>query len=144
MTALHIKAMTPDDYDEVLELWTDLKGIGLNDSDTFEDISLFLMRNPGLSAVAISDGKFVGAVLCGHDGQRGYLHHLAVSPTARRKGIASALLNFCFEGLAQHHVPKCNIFVYNGNREGLAFWQHNGWRPRDDLSILQRYVHANA
>jgi hypothetical protein len=36
------------------------------------------------SASAHSEGQIIAAVLCGHDGRRGYLHHLAVIPEFRR------------------------------------------------------------
>jgi hypothetical protein len=78
------------DYDTVLALWRSCEGIGLSDSDTREAIATYLARNPGLSLVATdADGVIVGAVLGGHDGRRGYLHHLAVAP-AHRGGASVA------------------------------------------------------
>ena len=69
--------MTMADYPAVRSLWERTEGMGLNESDTPEAIAMFLERNPGLSLVIDSpDGEIVGAVLCGHDGRRGYLHHL--------------------------------------------------------------------
>ncbi len=136
-----VRAMRAEDYDEVLALWRSCAGIGLSDSDSRPAIEAYLVRNPGVSAIARdAGGRLVGAVLCGDDGRRGYLHHLAVSPAARRQGIAARLLDHCFARLASRGIPKCNIFVFRANAEGLAFWEHAGWSPRGDLTQLQKPV----
>jgi hypothetical protein len=79
-----IGAMTPDQYPHVLALWQRTAGVGLGDSDTERATGAFLARNPGMSAVAIVGSEIVGAVLCGHDGRRGYLHHLAADASSPR------------------------------------------------------------
>src|SRR4051794_22337560 len=95
----NIRPMKLTDYDQVLRLWQNSEGVGLNESDTRLAIALYLKRNRGMSFVA-RDGKFlVGAVLCGHDGRRGYLHHLAVAPTHRRKGLGTKLVERCLAEL---------------------------------------------
>ncbi|MFQ5903472.1 MAG: GNAT family N-acetyltransferase [Candidatus Binatia bacterium] len=74
-----IREMALQDYDEVLALWQTSEGVGLSDADLEEGVARFLDRNPGLSFVALDGEHLVGAVLCGHDGRRGYIHHLVVS-----------------------------------------------------------------
>ncbi len=141
MPALDVREMRGDDYTEVLALWQSCEGIGLSDSDSREAIAAYLARNPGMSSVARQpDGRLVGAVLCGDDGRRGYLHHLAVPPDSRGRGIGSALLARCFERLAARGIPKCNVFLFADNEAGREFWQHGGWSSRPDLEILQKLV----
>ena len=136
-----IREFQPADYPAALTLWQSSEGVGLNESDTQPAISSFLTRNPGLSAVAITDsGTLIGAVLCGHDGRRGYLHHLAVAKSHRRQGIGHALLHHCFTALANNNIPKCNIFLYSDNLPGQAFWLHNGWQIRETLRLVQKSV----
>jgi putative acetyltransferase len=116
-----IRAMDADDYPAVAELWRRTEGIGLNESDTNDAVAVYLRRNPGMSAVGQSqEGVILGAVLCGHDGRRGYLHHLAVDPAHRHQGIARRLLEWCFDRLHEAAVPKCNI--------GRIWWSFR--RPR--------------
>lgn len=137
-----VRAMQLADFDEVTALWQRTEGIGLNESDAEEATRRYLERNPELSAVAIEDGRIVGAVLCGHDGRRGYLHHLAVAREHRNAGIATRMLRHCFDRLAEAHIPKCNIFLFDDNAEGAAFWLHAGWSKRGDLRVLQKMVVA--
>jgi ribosomal protein S18 acetylase RimI-like enzyme len=136
-----IRAMSIRDYPAVVQLWQRSEGVGLNESDTEAAVGAFLRRNPDLSAVALdaADGV-VGAVLCGHDGRRGYLHHLAVAASHRKRGIASSLVARCLDRLAAEGVPKCNIFLFADNDAGAAFWLHVGWTPRSDLRVLQKLV----
>ena len=136
-----VRAMRAEDYDEVIALWRSCAGIGLSDSDSREAIEAYLLRNPDMSAVARdAEGRLVGAVLCGDDGRRGYLHHLAASPASRGRGIARQLLGYCFARMASRGIPKCNIFVFRENAEGIAFWEHAGWSTRADLTQLQKRV----
>jgi ribosomal protein S18 acetylase RimI-like enzyme len=130
--------MTAQDYPEVLKLWRNTEGVGLNESDEFEPIRAFLRRNPGMSQVARHEQTLVGAVLCGHDGRRGYLHHLAVVPRFRGQGIGRALVQRCLASLEAVGIPKCNIFLFNNNQLGAAFWQRTGWQQREDLLVAQK------
>lgn len=134
-----IRQMVAGDYDAVVSLWRGMSGIGLDDdSDSRPGITRYLKRNPGLSFVALAQGAIVGAVLSGHDGRRGYLHHLAVAATHRKLGIGKALTLRCLRALEKQGVPKCNIFLFRSNSKGRAFWTHNGWNLRRDLSVLQK------
>ena len=127
------------DYAAVRALWEATAGIGLNESDTPEAIGLFLARNPGLSLVALDTaGVIIGAVMCGHDGRRGYLHHLAVTPSSRGRGLGRALVSQCLASLRDLGIPKYNIYLYATNESGRAFWTHEGWAVRDDLLVMQR------
>ncbi len=133
-----IRQMAFGDYDSVVALWRSVPGIGLDEHcDSRLGIARYLKRNPGLSFVAYAADGIVGAVLAGHDGRRGYLHHLAVAPAHRKTGIGQALTSHCLQRLGKQGIPKCNIFVFRNNVQGQAFWKHNGWKRRADLIVLQ-------
>ena len=87
--------MSMADYAEVYALWDGMPGIGLSSADSPEAIARYLEHNPEMSFTARKDGTLLGAVLCGHDGRRGYLQHLAVAPDARHKGIGRTLVDHC-------------------------------------------------
>jgi len=127
-----IRQMTIDDYEEVYSLWKRTEGLSLEESDTREGIALYLRRNPGLCFVATVSGEIVAAVLCGHEGRRGILRHLAVKPEFRRKGIARSLVRGCLAGLAKEGIKKCNAFVMDEDPEARRFWEHMGWSLLQD------------
>ncbi len=135
-----IAPMTPADFPEVLALWAATEGVGLNESDTPEQLAAYLARNPGFSLVARDAGRVVGAVLCGHEGRRGYLHHLAVAADHRGLGLGRQLVDTCLAGLKRAGITRCNIFVFADNDEGMTFWRHTGWALRDDVRMMQKQL----
>lgn len=129
------------DYGAVVALWRCTEGVGLNESDNRRAVASYLRRNPRFSFIAERDGRVMGAVLCGHDGRRGYLHHLAVAERHRRKGIGRLLVDACLAKLRQAGIHKCNIFIFAHNVAGMKFWAHNGWKPRTELRVMQIPLH---
>jgi hypothetical protein len=71
-----------------------------------------------------------GAVLCCHDGRRGYLYHLAVAANFRRTGIGRQLVERCLARLKDLGITRCTIVLVADNAEGEAFWRQTGWRER--------------
>jgi len=137
-----IREMQRDDYAVVRALWERTENIGLNESDEEPAIESVLTRNAGLSAVAMNaEGRIVGALLCGHDGRRGYLHHLAVAPDYRGNGLGRQLVEFALAGLQRAGIPKCNLFVLGDSHDAHTYWEHHGWRlPR--WIVLQKRILA--
>lgn len=125
--------MTAADYDDVLALWERSEGVGLSASDTRKSIEAYLARNPGLSQVAAAEGRVVGAVLCGHDGRRGLLYHLAVDRAYRGRGLGRRLSERALALLAEQGIQKTYIMVFHQNTGGRAFWETTGWETRRDL-----------
>jgi ribosomal protein S18 acetylase RimI-like enzyme len=138
-----LRAMTIDDYDAVLALWKAAEGVGLSEADEQPAIARYLNRNPGMSFVACDSRRIIGAVLCGHDGRRGYLHHMVVAPQYRRQGLGRQLAERCLAALAAEGIDKCHLFIFGGNAAGAAFWKRIGWTERTDLAILSKQVHGS-
>jgi putative acetyltransferase len=133
------RALKIDDYDAVYALWQQTEGMGLGESDTREAIAAFLERNCGLSLVACDlQRQIVGAVLCGHDGRRGYLHHLAVAKAHRKRGIGRSLVDQCLGKLSALRIVKCNLFLFASNIEGKTFWLNQKWTAREDIVLVQK------
>lgn len=133
-----VRALLAADYEAVVTLWRASEGIGLTKADEFASICRYLERNPGMSLVAEADGKIIGAVLCGHDGRRGYLHHLAIASEFRGQGIGQRLVRSCLEKLVNASIDKCHIFVYPDNARGLEFWRKIGFAGRMDILLCSR------
>ena len=133
---VEITEFTPADHEEALSLWQISEGIGLSSADSRESIERYLLRNPGLSFVARDGDRLVGAVLCGHDGRRGYLHHLAVAPEHRRQGVGRLLVDRCLAGLRSLGLEKCHLFVKADNEPALDVWRRLGWTERTDIRMM--------
>ena len=119
------------DYDAVVALWRSAEGVELAEGDARADIAAYLERNPGLSRVACAEGRIVGALLCGHDGRRGVLYHLAVAAERRGRGVGRRLVDECLAGLRRSGLRRAIILVASDNPSGRAFWRSRGFDPID-------------
>ena len=126
--------MAIDDYSAVYALWASLPGIGLHEGeDSYEGIAYFLRRNPASCFVAEEGGALAGAILCGNDGRRGYINHLAVAQGHQGKGVGRALVDACLAAMRKEGIAKCSFFTYRGNEPGNAFWDAMGSVRRDEM-----------
>lgn len=129
-----------DDFQDAIALWKSCEGIGLSSADSKDNLSTYLKRNPGMSFVARSKNAIIAAVLCGHDGRRGYLHHLAVHPDFRNQGIGRALVEKCIWTLQSIGIQKCHLFIFDSNRDAIRFWEKIGWSYRKDIGVVSKEI----
>jgi len=128
-----IRPMTLDDYDAVMALMAGTPGVAVRAADSPAAIAGYLARNPGLSLVAEADAAIIGCLFCGHDGRRGYLHHVVVAPHRRGQGVGRALVEQALDSLAALGIYKTHLDVFATNAPALTFWEHAGWQRRDDI-----------
>lgn len=134
------RAFRIEDYEQACALWNSAEGIEICEGDSRDEIRAYLERNPGLSRIAEANGVIVGAVLCGHDGRRGFIYHLAVSPAVRGRGVGKLLVDDCMCGLRNAGVPRAIILVSNDNSIGREFWLRNGWEDIEGALAMARDV----
>jgi len=138
---INIAPFTMDIYEKALALWKESKGIGLSGADSKERIRSYLERNPNMSLIAEdSQGTLLGAVLCGHDGRRGYIYHLAVQSGLRRKGVGRKLIQECLARLKAAGIQKSHIFIFEDNASGTDFWKGIGWTYRTDIRVISKDI----
>ena len=115
------------DYQAALELWQRVEGVEVAEGDDEQGVAQFVARNPGLSRVATDGSILVGVIMCGHDGRRGHIYHLAVDPAYRRYGVGKRLVQECLDQLRQAGVIRAIILVADNNPGGAEFWKRAGW-----------------
>lgn len=129
-----IRTMKITDYQQVYDVWTSCRGMGLNSiDDTQEGIDRFLKTNPATCFVAEEADRIIGVILSGHDGRRGYIYHTAVHPEKRGKGIGRMLVDASIQALKKDGITKTALVVFTRNAQGNRFWQEQGFSARDDL-----------
>jgi ribosomal protein S18 acetylase RimI-like enzyme len=126
------------DYDQAIALWANIEGVEICEGDSREEIGDYLKRNPGLSRVAEVDGVMVGAALCGHDGRRGWIYHVAMAQEHRGRGVGKLLVEDCVDGLRKAGLRRAIILVSGDNPAGHQFWLRNGWEDIDGAIAMTR------
>jgi len=124
---VHTREFCISDYDAAVQLWDRVEGLEIAEGDEREGIAQFLARNPGLSRVAVDGSAIVGVALCGNDGRRGHIYHLAVDPAYQGWGLGKRLLDECLDGLRRAGIKRVIIMVADDNERGAKFWEHVGW-----------------
>ena len=127
--------MLAEDYDEVRSLWESIHGFAIRRiDDTRENILRFIERNKGISVVAESGGRIIGAILCGHDGRTATFYHVCVAEPFRRQGIGKAMVTFCMNRLIEEKINTISLVAFTGNDAGNRFWHSIGWEKRSDVN----------
>lgn len=133
-----IREMTILDYEQVYELWTEIKGFGIRSvDDSREGVERFLKRNPTTSVVAEQNGHILGNILCGHDGRTGCFYHVCVEPSYRHHGIGYRMVRAAMEALQKEGVSKISLIAFKSNCVGNAFWKGIGWTERMDINSYE-------
>ncbi len=136
-----IRKMTVEDYDKVYAFWSSISGLKLDESDAIENFKIYLERNPRLCFFVIANDQIVGTILCGHDGRRGYIYHLAVKENYRNQGIAKKLYTLSVEELKRQGILRCNLYLLESNKNAISFWEHNGWHgPEIKSRLLSKVI----
>src|SRR5438874_3256052 len=124
---INTREFSINDYDAAVELWQRVEGLEIAEGDDRQGVAQFLARNPALSRVAIDGSAIVGVALCGNDGRRGHIYHLAVDPAYQGSGLGKRLLDECLDGLRRTGVKRVVIMVADDNQRGREFWKRCGW-----------------
>ena len=135
MADLEIRAFRPSDEPEVVRLWGGVFPSPAPWNEPLREIRRKLTVQPDLFLVAVSGAEVVGTVMAGYDGNRGWMHRLAVSPALRGGGIGRALVAEGERRLATYGCLKVNLQVMGSNGEVVAFYEKLGYRVEDRISM---------
>ncbi len=128
-----IRPFCMSDYPAVLRLWqTAGEGVSVRPSDRPEEIAKKCARDADLFLVAESQGALVGVIMGAWDGRRGWLHHLAVEASYRRRGVARALICQVEERLRAKGCLKINLLVGKANQHARALYRQLGYDEMTD------------
>lgn len=134
--SVRLRALHTDDHAACLTLWHQCDRVAACMWEDASAMTRLIERNPAMSCAAEVAGRLVGTVLCGHDGWRGWLYHVAVDPAWRRRGLATALVSRAQAELSKAGIRRVHALLLCGNRDAMQFWSAAGWRQREDLSLV--------
>jgi N-acetylglutamate synthase len=136
MAQIVIRPFRIEDYDAAARLWSEAEGVEISEGDSRNEIAHFLAKNPNLSQTAERAGVVVGVALCGQDGRRGYIYHLAVDQCVHRKGVGRRLVADCLAALTKLDLRRVLILVAGDNPRGQEFWRRCGWEEIPDAKVM--------
>jgi ribosomal protein S18 acetylase RimI-like enzyme len=134
-----IEEMTSRDYEQVAALWEEVEmwpHVG-EDRMWFERA---LARHPGCALVWREHGRVIGTAVGAWDGLRGWIYHLAVSPSRQGLGIGSRLLTAVEERLRARGVRQVNLMVCEKNGRAEALYRRSGYETSPVKTLRKRFV----
>ena len=122
-------------------------------SKLWQDTGLYRPYNPPEWDVrfALSSGEatlfvwednsdnIVGSVMAGHDGHRGWIYYLAVSPTAQKTGLGRTLMDIGEGWLRDQGIWRMQLMVRSENVATQDFYRHLGYRALD-VTVMQKDI----
>lgn len=141
---MEIRRYVESDFAAVVALW-DEAGISVPYNDPAQEIPLALASPNTALFIGEEDGELVGTVLAGHDGHRGWLYKLAVTPVRRQRGLGRRLVAHAESWLAAQGMPKINLMIRDTNAAVRDFYVRLGYvvAPRSVMQKGLDAAHAN-
>lgn len=130
----------PPDEDGVVALWADAFGAYHPANEPRAYLARKLAYDAELVLVAREGTRVVGTVVGGYDGVRGWIYHLAVVASERRRGIATRLMADIERALLARGCPKINLQVRGDNVEVVAFYKRLGYELEERASLGKRFA----
>ena len=129
-----IRVMEMKDYDAVYKLWEEADEVCINpEDDSYEKITMFLLKNPDLCYVATCNERIIGAIMAGDDGRRGHIYHTVVSLEARNRGIGKKLVNQVIRQFERKGIREIDLLALENNLVGNNFWEKRGFLEMPNL-----------
>ncbi|MDO5682764.1 MAG: GNAT family acetyltransferase [Propionibacteriaceae bacterium] len=138
---MRIAHATTAQRDAIVALWSEA-GLTRPWNDPYADLDRAL-AGPASTVLVATDraagaGEVRGTVMVGHDGHRGWVYYLAVTPDQRGAGIATQLMRAAEDWLVDAGVPKIQLMIRAGNAGVRAFYERLGYADQDVL-VLGRF-----
>ena len=121
--------------EQVVNLWKTVFGYQDRRNDPEIALDKKLQHKDGLLFVAVNEDRLIGTVMAGYDGHRGWIYSLAVMPEMRELGIGTRLLAKAEEKLRELGCMKINLQILPTNNAVLEFYEKNGYRVEDRISM---------
>ncbi|MFC4351317.1 GNAT family acetyltransferase [Fodinicurvata halophila] len=135
-----IRDLAPEEDEPCVNLWHQC-GLLVPHNDPHADIALFRSGPSSRVFASLMDDRLVGTLCAGHDGHRGWLYYLAVTPQKRGQGIAAQLLRTAEAWLAEQGIRKVQLMVRPENQKVAEYYGKQGYQltPR---AVMAKWIEA--
>jgi GNAT superfamily N-acetyltransferase len=133
-----IRPLREEDREAVKRLWRAAFAAFSDNPD--QSIDFCLRTKHGALFVGCLGEAVVGTLMAGHDGHRGWLHHVATSPEHRGRGYAKRLVAHAEAYLADLGVPKLNLQIRAGTEHVVGFYEKLGYAVERHTQMGKRFA----
>ncbi len=124
---ISVRPFTEEDYDSVITLWEKIFPGALPHNNPARDLRTRREVPSELFLVAIGEGRILGTVMAGLDGQQGWVYYLGVDPSFRRQGIGTSLMKRVEARLREMGCLELHLQIWASKAEVQAFYENLGY-----------------
>ncbi|WP_457967875.1 GNAT family N-acetyltransferase [Arthrobacter sp. D1-29] len=137
MQPWHIRDFHPDDLDQLIGVWQESRIEGVHPVYTLAEI-IDACSN-GVAAVAVTEGRVVGAAACKIQDDRAWMVMLAQAADWRQQGLGSALLAGIEGRLTSQRIRRISALLPASETRIEAF-RNSEYRVEEDLHYFERTI----
>ena len=140
MADLVFTEITDRDVEAVIELWQTC-GLTRPWNDPHNDIAFARAKPTSTLLVGREQetGLIVASVMLGHDGHRGWVYYLSVSPELQGKGYGQQTMKAAEDWHLSQGVWKMQLLVRRGNEAVTRFYEGMGYNESACM-LLERWI----
>ena len=132
LPTLAIASINDGDVTDVVALWHAC-GLTRPWNDPASDIALARKGANATVLIGRDDGAIVATVLVGHDGHRGWVYYLAVSPDHRHKRYGRIMMEAAERWLRERGIEKLQLLVRPDNTSVKDFYHSLGYTMQERI-----------
>lgn len=136
---MNIRPYLPIDRDAVIALW---RACDLTRpwNDPGSDIDTCISKAESTILIGEdADGAVIATVMVGHDGHRGWLYYLAVSPAQQKAGLGRQMVSAAEDWVKARGIPKVMLMVRPENDKVRAFYDALGYTEEPRVIFSRRF-----
>ena len=139
-----IREFIIEDYDSLITLWDYAKlPFKPKGRDRRDKIEYELKQGRNIFLVAEINGKLVGSVFGTHDGRKGWINRLAVSPEFQRQDVAKKLVAEVENRFSELGIDIIACLVEGWNTKSLKVFKKLGYKMHSDISYFSKRKDPN-
>lgn len=138
---LDIREIEDGDLEAVPALWQAC-GLTMPYNDPQEDIALCRDSGHGTILCGFAEEELIATAMVGHDGHRGWLYYVAVSPDHQGKKYGADIMEAAEAWLEERNVPKAELIVRAHNKPVQAFYESIGYK-REPHFLMVKWLGDN-
>jgi len=133
-----------EDYDALMSLWREAElSHKPKGRDSREKLALEINMPTSLFLIAEVDGKIIGSVFGTHEGRKGWINRLAVSPDYRGRGIAKKLLVEIEKIMNLSGIDITACLIEDWNSVSINFFEKMGYIKMTGITYFSKRKHKD-
>ncbi|MDD9907836.1 MAG: GNAT family acetyltransferase [Rhodospirillaceae bacterium] len=135
---MNIRPIRDGDEAPLADLWTRC-GLVRPWNDPFSDIAFARATAQTEIFVGERDSAIIASVMCGHDGHRGWVYYLAVSPDCQGRDLGRAMMTQAEDHLRALDVPKLELMIRETNAKVVQFYEALDYKT-EPVIVMSRWL----